>query len=55
LPKRPSAFEFEVIGHNMEILILKLDSDFAAVARLAASLEDKSDAESHGTVAGACG
>jgi hypothetical protein len=30
------------IDHNMEVLIAKLDGDFAAVARLAASLKGKS-------------
>ena len=43
------------IDHNMEVLIAKLDSDSVAVARVAASLEERSDAKSHGTVAGGCG
>jgi len=43
------------IDDNIEILIAKLDSGSGAVARVAASLADKSDAESHGTVAGASG
>ncbi len=36
------------IDHNLEILITKLDGDSVAVARLAASLEGKSDAGSRG-------